>query len=65
VQIVIVLGVPIGLALLIFAVPKLRAASISLGSVVNRFRANCFERVPLPVADAVLILLGSFVLVLL
>ena len=65
VQIALVLGVPVGLALLILAVPKLRSASASLGQVVNRFRVNCFERLPLPVADAVVILLGSVALVLL
>ncbi|MDF0497953.1 hypothetical protein [Bradyrhizobium yuanmingense] len=65
VQIAIVLAAPVGLMLLVFAVPKLRSASISLGLAVNRFRANCFERLPLPVADAIVILLGSFALVLL
>ncbi|WP_407188742.1 hypothetical protein [Bradyrhizobium centrosematis] len=65
VQITIALVVPVGLALLVFAVPKLRSASISLGVMVDRFRMNYFERLPLPVADAVVILLGSVALVLL
>lgn len=65
VQIAIVLAVPVGLSLVVFAVPKLRAASISFGMAMNRFRANCFERLPLPVADAVVILFGSVALVLL
>ncbi|MEY9186223.1 hypothetical protein ABIG06_000139 [Bradyrhizobium sp. USDA 326] len=54
----IVLAVSIGLALLVLAVPKLRSAVTSLGLIVSRVRTNWLERLALPVADTVVILLG-------
>lgn len=65
VQIAIVLVVAVGLALLVVAVPKLRSAVTSLGSIIDRFRTSWFERLSLPVADTVVILLGWVAVVIL
>lgn len=63
--IAIALAVPIGLALLVLAVPKLRSAVTSLGLIANRFRTSRFEHLSLPLADTVVILLGWVAVVIL
>lgn len=65
VAITIGIAVPVGLAVLVFAVPKLRSAAASLWSVVDRFRARWFDRLSLPVADTIVILLGWVAVVVL
>lgn len=65
VEIAMILAVPLALAVLVFAVPKLRSVVASLWSIVDRFRARWFDRLSLPVADTVVILLGWVAVVIL
>lgn len=65
VAIAIILAVPIGLAVLVLAVPKLRSAVAAAWLIVDRFRARWFDRLSLPVADTVVILLGWVAVVIL
>lgn len=59
------LAVATGLVIVVFILPKVRSVATVGWSIVDRWRVRWFEGLSLPVADAIVIALGSLALVIL
>jgi hypothetical protein len=61
----IIVAALIGIAVLAFAIPRIRQAVVSVWSMIDRLRMRWFERLSLTVSDTVVILVGWVAVVIL